>query len=73
MKNFFDKRERPIKFMKYDLVLLQDKRHEPKGMHHKFDSLSKDPFKIVQVNLNNYFIISYLTGEVLSFFYNDQD
>ena len=39
VKSFFDKIERPRRFMENDLVLLWIKRREPKGMHHKFDSL----------------------------------
>ena len=48
MKTFFDKKARPRKFKEGDLVLLWDRRYEPKGMHHKFDSLWKGTFKIMQ-------------------------
>ena len=73
VKNFFEKRERPRKFMENDLVLLWDRRCGPEGMHHKFDSLWKGPFRIVQVNQNNSFILAYPTGDVFPFFYNDQE
>lgn len=56
--------------MENDLVLLWDKRYEPKGMHHKFDSLQKGPFRIVRVNQNNSLILAYPTGEILLFSYN---
>ena len=36
VKEMFDKRARPRRFMEGDLVLLWDKRHEPRGMHSKF-------------------------------------
>ena len=73
MKIVFDKEARPGKFIKDDLVLLWDKRHEPKGMHHKFDSLWKGPFRIVQLNLNNSFILAYPSKEILPFYYNGKD
>ena len=50
IKAFFDKRSRPRKFMKRDQVLLWDKKHELKGMHNKFVSLWKGPFKIEKIN-----------------------
>ena len=36
VKKLFDKRVRPRKIMEGVLVLLWDKRHEPRGMHSKF-------------------------------------
>ena len=59
VKNLFDRRTRPRKFMEGDLVLLWDKRHESRGMHSKFQSLWKGPFKIMQVNQNNSFKLAY--------------
>ena len=47
VENMIDKRERPRKFVKGDLVLLRDKRHELKGMHNKYESLWKGPFKVI--------------------------
>ena len=44
VKNLFDRRERPRKSMEGDLVLLWDKRHEPRGMYSKFQSSWKGPF-----------------------------
>ena len=73
MKTFFDKKARPRKFMESDLVLLWDTRHEPKGRNHKFDSLQKGPFKIMQANYNNSFILAYPSKEILPFSYNGQD
>lgn len=72
-KTFFDKKARPRKFMEGNLVLLWDKMHKLKGMHHKFDSLWKGPLKIMQVNQNNSFILVYSSREILSFYYNGQD
>ena len=59
--------------MKDDLFLLWDKKYEPKGMHHKFDSLWKHPFKIVQVNQDNSFILAYPTSDILPLSYNGQE
>ena len=70
IKAFFNKRSRPRKFMKGNLVLLWDKRHEPKGMHNKFDSLWKGPFKIEKLNQNNSFMLAFSTREILSLSYN---
>ena len=73
VKTFFDKKARPRKFMEGNLVLLWDKRHKTKDMHHKFNSLWKGPFKIMQVNKNNSFILAYLSRKILPFSYNGQD
>ena len=73
VKKFFDKRARPRKLMEGDLVLLWDKRQEPRGMHSKFQSLWKGPFQIVQVNQNNSFKLAYPSGEWLPYSYNGQD
>jgi hypothetical protein len=73
VKKLFDKRARPRKFMEGDLVLLWDKRHEPRGMHSKFQNLWKGPFKIMQVNHNNSFKLAYPIGESLPCSYNGQD
>ena len=59
--------------MEGDLVLLWDKRQEPRGMHSKFQSLWKGPFQIVQVNQNNSFKLAYPSGEWLPYSYNGQD
>jgi hypothetical protein len=50
VKSFFEKRERPRKFIKDDMVLLWDKRCKPKGMQHIFDSLWRVLSRIVQEN-----------------------
>ena len=73
VKKLFDKRARPRKLMEGDLVLLWDKRQEPRGMHSKFQSLWKGPFQIVQVNQNNSFKLAYPSGEWLPYSYNGQD
>lgn len=39
VKNLFDKRTRPQKFIVGDTILLWDKWRAPKGMHGKFDTL----------------------------------
>ncbi len=70
MKTFFSKKARTRKFMEGYLVMLWDKRHEPKGMHHKFESFWKGPFKIMQINYNNSFIFAYPIGEILPSSYN---
>ena len=44
IKKLVDRRVRPRKIMEGDLVLLWDKRHEPRGMHSKFQYLCKGPF-----------------------------
>ena len=65
VKDLFDKKERPWKFMVGDSVLLLDKRNAPKGMHKKFDTLWKGPFIIHQAFENNSFKMAYQDGEVL--------
>ena len=73
VKEIFDKRARPRRFMIGDMVLLWDKRRAPKGMHKKFDTLWKGPFKIQQAFENNSFKLAYEDGEVLPLTYNGQD
>ncbi|KAH9292643.1 hypothetical protein KI387_042171, partial [Taxus chinensis] len=46
VKVLFDKKARFRDFKVGDIVLLWDKRHEPRGNHGKFDSLWLGPFKI---------------------------
>ena len=69
-KRLFDRRARPRKFMEGDFLFLWDKRNEPKGMHSKFMSFWKGPFRIIQVNQNNYFKLTYPTGETQPCSYN---
>ena len=69
MKNLFDKKFRPQKFMVVDCVFLWDKRRAPKGMHQKNDTLWKGPFIINQEFENNSFRLAYQDGEVLPLTY----
>ena len=73
VKKLFDKRSRPRKFMKGDLVLLWDKRHEPRGLQSRFQYLWKGPFQIMQINENNSFKLAYPTRETLPCSYNRQN
>ena len=73
VKNLFDKKARPHKFMVGDLVLLWDKRRAPKGMHGNFDTLWKGPYTIHQAFEKNSFKLAYPNGEVLPLTYNGQD
>ena len=62
VKIFFNKKSKKRNFYVRDLILLWDKRREPKGMHRKFDSLWRGPFKIKQLNGKNSFYLSYPDG-----------
>lgn len=73
VKKIFDQKARPKKFMKGDLVLLWDKRREPKGAHGKFQSLWKGPYVIHEVKGPNSFNLSYQDGFELPLSYNGQD
>ena len=55
VKNIFDQKARPRKFMKGDQVLLWDKRKGPKGAHSKFKSLWKGQFEISEELSSNAF------------------
>ena len=44
IKKLFEKKVKPRVFQEGDLVLLWDKRREPKGLHGKFDSLWRGHF-----------------------------
>ena len=72
VKRMFDKKAKQRVFQQGDLVLLWDKRREPKGVHGKFDSLWRGPFQIKEVCGKNSFILSYLSGTQLPFPYNGQ-
>ena len=65
VKKLFDKKAKKRVFQQGDLVLLWDKRREPKGLHGKFDSLWRGPFQIKEVCGQNSFILSYLSGTQL--------
>ena len=54
-------------------MVLWDKIKAPKGMHKKFDTLWKGPFRIYQALENNSFKLAYEDGKVLPLTYNDQD
>lgn len=56
-----------------DMVLLWDKRREPKGMHGKFETLKKGPYTIHQAFERNSFKLAYLDGEVPPMTCNGQD
>lgn len=73
VKQIFDKKERPQKFMEGDKVLLWDKRRELKGAHGKFESLWKGPFVIHEVKGPNSFKIAYQGHTTLPLTYNGQD
>lgn len=59
VKRIFDQKARPRKFMKGDLVLLWDKRREPKDAYGKFESLWKGPYVIHEVKGPNSFKLAY--------------
>ncbi|XP_059075002.1 uncharacterized protein LOC131875020 [Cryptomeria japonica] len=73
VKRIFDMRARPRGFLKGDEVLLWDKRREPKGVHGKFDSLWKGPFKIHEVVGPNAIRLNYFDGMVMPYTYNGKD
>ena len=56
-----------------DMVLLWDKRKAPKGMHMKFDTLWKGPFRIQKAYENNSSKLAYEDGEPPPLTYNGQD
>lgn len=62
MKKLLNKKTKPRDFQVGDLVLLWDKRREPKGMHENFDSLWRGPFKIQQLYGENNFLLPYEDG-----------
>lgn len=73
VKRIFDRKSRSRKFMVGDLVLLWDKRREPKGAHKKFDSLWIGPFKITHEYGPNTFRLAYPDGTPLPIPYNGKD
>lgn len=70
VKRLFDKKTKERKFQINNLVLLWDKRREPKGKHGKFDSLWLGPFKIRHFCGDNTYYLSYPDGTHLDFPYN---
>lgn len=72
VKELFDREARERSFQVGDLVLLWDKRREPKGLHGKFDSLWRGPFQIRQVCGTNSFYLAYLDGTHMPLPYNGQ-
>ncbi|XP_059078041.1 uncharacterized protein LOC131876618 [Cryptomeria japonica] len=73
VKQIFDNKARPRKFMQGDQVLLWDKRRETRGAHGKFESLWKGPFLIHEVKGSNSFKLAYMDGTILPSSYNGQD
>ena len=73
VKEIFDKKARPRKFMPCDEVILWGKQNEKKVSHGKFESLWKGPFKVFEVIGPNDVKLSYMDGEILPYTYNGWD
>jgi hypothetical protein len=66
MKALFDKKAKDREFLPGDLVLKWDARKEDAGKHDKFDHIWCGPFKIVDSEGNNSFLLENLDGKILN-------
>ena len=62
VKRNFDRKAKPYDFQQGDLVLKWDAQHEDKGKHGKFDHLLKGPYRIVENQDNNLYVLQEANG-----------
>jgi hypothetical protein len=66
MKALFDQKSKYREFLFGELVLKWDSRKEDSGKHDKFDHIWCGPFKIIDFEGKNYFLLENLDGKILN-------